>query len=232
MMIVYEDDYILIANKPNDVLIHHSYMARNMASEATLLSLLKSQFNHENIYPVHRLDRKTSGLVIFAKKKEYITPFQTLFEANKIKKEYYALVRGHLNDTGMIDTPVKGRDAKVYKDALTNYHTINRFTINVAVGPYEESRYSVVLLTPETGRLHQLRIHMNKISHPIICDPKYGDRFHNKMFNTQYNIQSLFLHAASLTFLHPILNTELTVKAKFPTHWQLLSEKFNVSLDI
>ena len=228
--ICYEDDYIIAVTKPCNVLVHHSHMARNMDDELTLLDLLQDQYNHK-YYPLHRLDRKTSGVILLAKMREHVSVFQDLFLQNKIQKTYFALVRGFSPESGLIDSPVKGRDANVYKEALTTFKKQNEITLNIAVHPYESSRYSLVELKPKTGRLHQLRIHLNKISHPIIGDPKYGDRFHNRMFETEFYCAKMFLHARKIEFIHPITNQNICVEASFPSHWLTVFERFNWSFD-
>jgi tRNA pseudouridine65 synthase len=228
-MILYEDEFILAAAKPNNMLVHHSSMARNQSEEQTLLEVLEEKY-HQKVFSIHRLDRKTSGIVLCAKKKEYVSQFQQLFMSNQIEKMYYGLVRGFASKSGRIDSPVKGRDANVYKEALTDFTTLETVEIPIAVQPFETSRYSLVKLLPKTGRMHQLRIHLNKISHPLIGDPKYGDRFHNRMFLAEFDISNLFLHAASLSFVHPFLETEISIRCNFPTHWHKISEKFNWSL--
>ena len=228
--ICYEDDYIIAVTKPCNVLVHHSYMARNMDEELTLLDLLQEQYNHK-YYPLHRLDRKTSGVILLAKKREQVSVFQDLFLHNKIQKTYFALVRGFAPENGLIDSPVKGRDANVYKEALTRFEKQKEILLNIAVHPYENSRYSLVELKPETGRLHQLRIHLNKISHPIIGDPKYGDRFHNRMFETELYCTNMFLHARKIEFTHPITKLNVCVESNFPSHWLTIFEKFNWAFD-
>jgi len=223
--IVFEDEYLLVVNKPNDVLIHHSFMARDRDDEQTLLDMLKEQLGHK-YYPIHRLDRKTSGVLLLAKKREDVRAFQILFQENKVQKIYYALVRGFAPETGRIESPVKGRDANVYKDALTNFKHLKEVCLDIPVHPYDQSRYSLLELKPETGRLHQLRIHMNKISHPIVGDPKYGDRFHNRMFESEFDCTKLFLHARAIQFVHPMTKEKLNIQAAFPTHWTVAMESF------
>ncbi len=215
--ILFEDEYIIIVNKPNNVLIHKSYYARNVDGP-TLLDLLTKQFA-TNFYPVHRLDRKTSGALLLAKQKENVAIFQELFNKNEIKKTYLGIVRGLLSESILIDSPVKNPDTKVYKDAKTFCEPIYTKKLNIAVHPYDGSRYSLVKLSPSTGRMHQLRIHLNKISHPIVGDYKYGDRFHNRMFEEEFNCHYLFLHAYSLELTHPITNEHLIIKASLPIDW-------------
>ncbi len=222
--ILFEDEYIIIVNKPNNILIHNSYYARNIRG-ATLLDILFEQFKI-NFYPVHRLDRKTSGVLILAKDKENVSKFQELFNSNKIEKSYLGIVRGFIEDAIEIDSPVKNPDTKVYKEALTFCKLLFTKNIDIPVYPYNSSRYSMVELIPTTGRMHQLRIHMNKISHPIIGDYKYGDRFHNRMFEQQFNCPNLFLHAFSLKFCHPITNESLVISATLPKNWEVILEAF------
>lgn len=218
-MILFQDEYILAIHKPNNILVHHSVMANNQIEEKSLVQILADTLENK-YFPIHRLDRKTSGIILFAKKKEFVKAFQELFLSNQIQKTYQGLVRGFIPESGIIDSPVKGRDANVHKEALTHYKRIKTFEIPIQVGPYEISRYSLVELSPKTGRLHQLRIHMNKISHPLIGDPKYGDRFHNRMFENEFENQALFLHAHTLEFTHPYTQETHLLKTDFPENWK------------
>ena len=229
--IIYEDEYVLCVAKPNNVLVHHAFHSRSVADEDSLLQLLDTQFG-KKFYPIHRLDRKTSGIMLLAKETKYVAKFQELFFKNEIAKTYYGLVRGFAPETKIIDTPVKGRDAKVHRDAETHLETVEKVTLDIPVKPYDSSRYSLVKLTPKTGRLHQLRIHMNKISHPLIGDPKYGDKNHNIMFEENFNCVNLFLHAYNLSFKHPYTEEKLNLIAGLPKDWNLVFEKFNWDLEL
>ena len=224
--IIFEDEYLFCVNKPNNVLVHHAHHSRNVADEASLLQLIKEQTDLK-VYPIHRLDRKTSGIILLAKQKEFVSKFQELFTNNEIQKTYFGLVRGFSMDEKTIDSPVKGRDAKVHKDALTLLKTLDKVTLNVPVRPYDSSRYSLVELLPKTGRMHQLRVHTNKISHPLIGDPKYGDKNHNVMFEENFGWKNLFLHAGKLEFAHPFASEKLTLKATFPKDWITLFDEFS-----
>jgi tRNA pseudouridine65 synthase len=224
--IIYEDEYVLCVTKPNNVLVHHAYHSRNMSDEKSLLQLIQEQIGLKT-YPVHRLDRKTSGAILLAKNKEYVSKFQDLFTKNEIQKIYYGVVRGFSPDTKTIDSPVKGRDANVHKEALTELKTLENITLEIPVKPYDTSRYSLVELFPKTGRMHQLRVHSNKISHPLIGDTKYGDKNHDVMFDENFGFKNLFLHAGKLEFTHPFTNEKLILKASFPKDWIALFEKFS-----
>lgn len=229
LTVIYEDDYILCVSKPNNVVVHHAHHSRNVSDEDSLLQLLHKQFQ-KKFYPIHRLDRRTSGIMLLAKETKYVAAFQKLFTENSIQKTYFGIVRGHAPETKIIDSPVKGRDGKVYKDAETHLKTTHTIILDVPVKPYDTSRYSLVELQPKTGRLHQLRIHMLKISHPLIGDAKYGDKNHNVMYAAHFNWSNLFLHAHSLKFTHPHSKEALHLIADFPTDWKQLFEKFEWEL--
>ena len=224
--IIFEDDYIICVNKPNNVLVHHAHHSRNLAEEKSLLQLLFDRFN-KKFYPIHRLDRKTSGIILLAKETHLVSKFQDLFTTNQINKTYYGVVRGFTPDSKIIDSPVKGRDGKVHKEAETHLKTLEKITLNIPVKPYDSSRYSLVELTPKTGRMHQLRVHMNKISYPLIGDTKYGDKNHDLMFDENFNWKNMFLHAGSLRFTHPFSKKILELKAPFSNNWSELFEKFS-----
>jgi len=214
--IIFEDDHIIAVNKPNNVLVHHSYYSRNITDDS-LLQLLRKQ-NSGKLYPIHRLDRKTSGIIILAKQKEEVNQYQTLFIENQIKKTYHALVRGHILEQNSIDSPVKN-DLGKYKSALTHYQPLKNYTLDIPVKPYPQSRYTLVEYTPKTGRMHQLRIHSNKIAHPIIGDHKYGNRHHNRMFEEQLKLPNLFLHAIKLEFICPFDKQLIVIRAEKPNFW-------------
>lgn len=224
--ILYKDEYCLCVNKPHDVLVHHGKFSRNNANEAALVQLLATQLG-QKYYPVHRLDRRTSGVILLATKTAYVAAFQKLFTEQHIQKTYYAVVRGFGPEFKRIDSPVKGKDAKAYKEALTEVNLLEKVTLEIPVKPYDSSRYSLVKLTPKTGRMHQLRIHMKKISHPIIGDGKYGDHRHDAMYSTQFGWENLFLHAGSLVFTHPFTEVAQQITAPFSKNWEALFTQFS-----
>lgn len=224
--ILFEDDYCICVSKPHDVLVHHGKFSRNNADEDSLLQLLEQQFE-QKYYPIHRLDRRTSGIILLAKQKEDVAAFQKLFTDQEIQKTYYAVVRGYAPEEQYIDSPVKGKDAKEYKDAITTLHLLHTISLDIPVGPYDTSRYSLVKLQPKTGRMHQLRIHMKKISHPIIGDGKYGDHRHDAMYSKQFGWTNLFLHAGSLEFKHPFSQKNMHIVAPFSENWSALFQRFD-----
>ncbi len=221
--VVFEDESLIVVNKPNNLLVHASYYARNI-KEPSLIDRLKEQVNTK-LYPAHRLDYKTSGIIVLAKSSEMAGQLQKQFENQTIKKTYIALLRGFVAEEGIIETPVKNPENGKYKEAKTHYEKFESIEVDIAVQPYDKSRYSLVEFYPETGRMHQLRIHANKISHPIIGDHKYGNRHHNKMFKEELGFDLMFLHAYQLAVEHPKTGEFIQFQASPSVAWNLALEK-------
>jgi tRNA pseudouridine65 synthase len=224
--IIFEDSYFICVNKPNNMVVHHAHHSRNVADETSLLQLILAEKGIK-VYPIHRLDRKTSGSMLLAKETMYVSKFQELFTNGEIEKTYYGVVRGFSPETKIIDSPVKGRDSNAYKEALTHLKTLEQVVLEIPVKPYTSSRYSLVELKPKTGRIHQLRLHALKISHPLIGDIKYGDKNHDVMFDQNFGWKNMFLHAGTLKFKHPFSEENILLKAAFPKDWISLFEAFS-----
>ena len=208
--IIYEDDDLVVINKPHGLLVHRSPIARN--TDEFAVQILRDQLN-EYVYPIHRLDRKTSGLLLFSKKKELIPELQILFSERKVKKTYRAILRGYTEDQGTIDyalTNDKGKE----QNAITHYKTLKRTEIDVPFGKHNTSRYSLVEAYPETGRMHQLRKHFAHILHPIIGDRPHGCNKQNKLFLEKWNMGTMMLHAKKLEFENPINHTPIKLEAE------------------
>jgi tRNA pseudouridine65 synthase len=215
--VVYEDAYCLVLNKPSNLLVHHSHFARNIEDESVMEWVKNNLAPHAA--PVHRLDRKTSGLLLVVKHKDHVSLFQQLFESDAIQKVYWALVRGHVStEAFLIDSPVKNERGN-YRDAQTWIRSIAHYERPYSIPPYPTQRYSLVEMKPLTGRYHQLRLHANKISHPIINDPKHGNRHHNHYFEKELGITELFLHARSLCFTHPVSGERIELEVALPEFW-------------
>jgi tRNA pseudouridine65 synthase len=223
--IIFEDQFIICVNKPNNMVVHHAYHSRNVADETSLLQLIQAEKGIK-VYPIHRLDRKTSGIILLAKETIHVSKFQELFTNDEIEKTYYGVVRSFSPESKTIDSPVKGRDASIHKDALTYLKTLEQIVLEIPVKPYDSSRYSLVELKPKTGRMHQLRVHTSKISHPLIGDIKYGDKNQDLMFEENFGWKNMFLHAGHLKFKHPFSEEVLILKANFPKDWISLFEEF------
>jgi len=218
--IIYQDEYLVAINKPTDLLVHRSWIDKDETRFA--IQMLRDQIGRY-VYPVHRLDKPTSGVLLFALTKEIARALSEQMQANAFKKQYLALVRGYTEESGLIDyalkelldkmTDAKAREDKAAQEAVTAYEKIGQVELPFEVGRYNTARYSLLKLNPQTGRKHQLRRHMKHILHPIVGDTKYGRGEHNRFFREQFNAHRLLLHANALTFTHPVLNRELTLTA-------------------
>ena len=208
--IIHQDNTIVAIHKPSGLLVHKSPIDRHETRYA--MRILRDQLGHW-VYPVHRLDKPTSGLLLFALDKESASFIGKQFEAQQVSKQYLALVRGYSPASGLIDHPLKEIAAfksdaglledKQAKEAQTRYRQIARYELPWSDGRFETSRYSLLELNPLTGRKHQIRRHLKHISHPIIGDVKYGKGFHNRFFKDQFSNQRLLLACSDMTFTHP-----------------------------
>lgn len=230
IQVLFEDEELLIVNKPNNQLVHASYYARNI-KEKSLIQTLKDKYN-TSFFPIHRLDYKTSGALIIGKTSETARFVQSQFEEGTILKTYLALLRGYTADTGEVNSPVKNPNSGKYKEALTHFETLTRTEVAIPVQPYPQSRYSFVKFNPKTGRMHQLRKHANKISHPIIGDHKYGNRHHNRMFAEEFGLPNLFLHSYKIQFVHPASKKSIEIIAPLPDFWKQAFSELNIVFNL
>ena len=209
--ILYQDTDLVIINKPHGLLVHRSKIATN--TDVYALQLLRDQIGLR-VYPVHRLDRKTSGVLVFALSPEVNKTMQNQFAENEVKKTYQAIVRGFTPTEANIDYALTNDSGKT-QDAITNFTTLKKSEIPVPHGGFKTSRYSLIELIPETGRFHQLRKHMAHLRHPIIGDRPHGCNKQNKLFKEKWNMITMMLHAKTLKFLHPVSGKEMAINANF-----------------
>ncbi len=203
--IIYEDNDILIIDKPSGLLTHPKN--KNDKSESVVSWLLKNRptvgsVGDDKIRPgiVHRLDKETSGLLLIAKNQKSFGYLKKLFQERKIQKTYLALAYGQFKDKGgIIGTPlgklgtrqttrIRGKRELKEKTAITEYEVLKEF-----------SDYSLLEVTPKTGRTHQIRVHLKSIGHPVVCDSLYS----GKKLICPPGLGRLFLHAQKLSFVSP-----------------------------
>jgi tRNA pseudouridine65 synthase len=209
--IIYEDDYLIAVNKAHGDLIHASPIARDAPGNIKdVLSAIKGF----NCFPLHRLDRKTSGVCLFSKDKRFNASFQTLFDEKLIYKAYYSIVRGYTIESGTIDYSLTNDRGKL-QEAVSHYKTMDQGEINYAFNNFETIRYSMVQIVPETGRFHQIRKHFAHIFHPIIGDRPHGCNKQNKLWKEVFGIPEMLLHAYSLNFIHPFTKEQIALQANF-----------------
>lgn len=220
--IIYQDEHLVAVHKPSGLLVHRSMIDKHETEFA--MQMVRDQIG-QHVFTVHRLDRPTSGVLIFALSSDVARTLTTQFSEQKIGKTYYAIVRGHAPAEGEIDYPLKEKLDKIAdkmadqdkpaQPAVTYYQTIEQFELPFAVGRYPSARYSLVRLAPRTGRKHQLRRHMAHINHPIVGDTTHGDGKHNKFIRDQYGVKGLALTCYQMQFAHPVSGETLTLTTEF-----------------
>ena len=219
--ILYKDDYLVVINKPSGLLVHKSPIDKHETEFA--LQLVRDQIG-QYVYPVHRLDKPTSGVLIFALSSEVAKLLSESFRSNDIKKEYLAVVRGYTDYEGLIDYDLKvildkkadrdRSDNKEPQSAQTYYERLATIELPYPVSRYPVARYSLIKFFPKTGRKHQLRRHAKHILHPIVGDTKYGRTEHNNLFREKFRCHRLLLHASRVSFTHPITKEYLVLDAR------------------
>lgn len=229
--ILYQDEYLVAINKPSGLLVHKSILDKHEIHFA--MKILSKQIG-KWVYPVHRLDKPTSGVILFALDSHTAKLISEQFQNHTIQKEYICIVRGYTDKSDEINYPLSVKldriadkdtsNQKEAQEAITKYETLDYVELNYPIGRYDKTRYSLVKVTPKTGRKHQIRRHMKHISHHILGDTKYGRGEHNKFIREKYDCHRLLLHALTLKIIHPYTNEPLEITAS-------LDEKFSFMID-
>ncbi|MEC7376424.1 MAG: pseudouridine synthase [Pseudomonadota bacterium] len=230
LTLLYRDEHLLVVHKPAGLLVHRSPIDRHETEFA--LQYARALNGGEHVYPLHRLDRPTSGVLVFARDSETARRLGQAMMAGDVRKTYLAMVRGWPQQQGSIDHPLreepedrrlKGQEQPV-REAVTRYRTLATTEIPVAIEKYPSSRYAVVELYPETGRKHQLRRHMKHIHHPIIGDANHGRGRHNRYFAERFGQSRLMLAATEIAFDHPVSGEPMVIRARpEPSFMEVLS---------
>lgn len=218
--IIYQDEYLIAINKPHGLLVHRTAMASD--AKVFALQLLRDQVGRK-VSPVHRLDRKTGGLLLFAFDKENEIAMQKQFMEGQVKKKYLAVLRGYAPDNMDIDYPLM-KDNGVMQEAFTSFVTLKRTELEIPFGKHATSRYSLVEASPTTGRMHQLRKHFAHIFYPIIGDRKHGCNKQNRFFKEQWDMTTMLLHASELSFVHPVSGVLMELRADLQPEFRAVLE--------
>ncbi|PQJ67746.1 MULTISPECIES: tRNA pseudouridine(65) synthase TruC [Photobacterium] len=234
--ILYRDDYLIAVNKPAGMLVHRSWLDSH--ETVFVMQTLRDQIG-QHVFPLHRLDRPTSGVLLFGLSSEIASQMMPLFAGRDMHKTYHAVVRGWIKEAAVLDYPLKveldkiadknASEEKEAQPAVTAYEPLATVETDIAVGRYSTSRYCLVEMKPETGRKHQLRRHMHHLSHHIIGDVNHGDGRHNRMFREHYDCHRLMLHASRLQFDHPITGDSIDIRADIDETWRKVMTAFNWS---
>ena len=235
--ILYQDAYLVAINKPSGLLVHKSPIDKHETRFA--LQMVRDQVG-QYVYPVHRLDKPTSGVLLFALSADVAKVMSDQFRSNVVEKTYIAIVRGYTEEEGLIDHPLKQMlDTKAQKaqgitkevqEAQTLYERLDTVELPYAVSRYPVARYSLLRLSPKSGRKHQLRRHMKHIFHPIVGDTKHGRGEHNQLFREKFDSHRLLLHAEKMYFVHPVTKEKLEITASFDQDFQKLFTLFGWSV--
>jgi tRNA pseudouridine65 synthase len=240
--VLYRDEFMVAVHKPSGLLVHRSMIDRHETRFA--LQIVRDQIGRR-VYPVHRLDKGTSGVLLFALDPASARQLGARFDAGQVDKRYLAVVRGWLPERGEIDHALSRQD-DVYaaparrsgvgreilptdlasaaaepapQSALTSYQRLACAEIGERVEPgqsFPTTRYSLVALHPVTGRQHQLRRHLKHIAHPIIGDATYGKGVHNRFIAARFGVSRLLLACQAMALPHPADGRRISLEAALP----------------
>lgn len=202
--ILYKDASLLAVHKPSGMLVHRGWGR----DDEVLADWVRPHVDSDKVHTIHRLDRATSGVVLFAQHAEAARQLADLFATRRIRKHYVALVRGIAPQMGYLDHPVP-REPKG-KERVEAQSSLRRIATNRDTEPRECSLVEVV---PHTGRVHQIRRHLAHLNHPIFGDAHYGKGKLNRAFKEHYGLRGLALHALALCFEHPETRLPLRIVA-------------------
>jgi len=200
--LLYVDDDVVVADKPSGLSVHRGWDDDDDVAMFRVRDAIGAR-----VHPVHRLDRGTSGALLFARTAEAAATLGRAFADGRVDKRYLALVRGAPPATVVVDHPVPETEGGARVPAVTRLRLVARSTVE---------RCSLVEARPETGRFHQIRRHLKHLSHPIVGDVNYGKGDLNRLFRTRYGLHRLALHAHLLAFDHPATGRRLVVRAPLP----------------
>jgi len=210
--ILFSDSYFVAINKPQGMLVHRTRISED---NVFVLQTLRDQIGAQ-VFTIHRLDRATSGVLIYGKSSEAAELLAEHFREKTIEKKYLAVVRGWTDDSGTIDYPVRDQDRPGAEllPAVTHYRTLGRSEVPHAIGnKHATARFSLVEADLETGRRHQIRKHFAHILHPVIGDKRHGDNKHNTYFWKTLLLPRMLLHARQLAFRHPATGEDVRIVA-------------------
>lgn len=228
MEIIYRDEYFFAIDKPAGFFVHPPELSAYPTPREKICLYQLQDLMNGPVYPVHRLDAPTSGLVLFAFDKDATRKLSYLFANREISKTYHAVARGFVEDEGQIQIPLEIQGFQDLMESETHYRKLAQIELPVAVGPkYKTARYSLVEVKPITGRWHQIRRHFDRISHPLLGDIEHGDSYHNRFFRDHLKISGLCLRAKELSFVHPWTQEKMQIKAPASEKWTRIFSLFN-----
>lgn len=237
LSLLYRDDLLVAVNKPSGLLVHRSFIDRSETVFA--MQLLRDQLG-QRVYPLHRLDKATSGVLLFALDPATARTMTEMITGRRVAKSYLAVVRGYTAEEGCIDHALADPkdDAsrsgnRSPKAAVTSYRRLATAELPFSAGRYATARFSLVRAEPLTGRMHQVRRHFKHLFHPVIGDTTYGDGKQNRLFRESLACGRLLLHAETLVLPHPASESPVILRAPLDEAFQALIDRlgWNASID-
>lgn len=188
MNIIFQDEYIIAVNKPPFLLVHKS---SECTDKDNLLKQVRNKIN-QYVYPLHRLDRAVSGIVVFSKSPHLVKEFQTIWHTDKVRKFYLALSKGNFTQSGEFNFALKAEN-NTFKEALTRYRPLVRFQTS-----------TLLEVEIKTGRHHQIRRHFARRVEHLLGDRKYGKKKYNDYYLNHFDLKRIFLHSHKMELENPI----------------------------
>jgi tRNA pseudouridine65 synthase len=213
--LLHVDADVVVAHKPSGLLVHRGWDDDDDVAMFRVRDAIGQQ-----VHPLHRLDRGTSGALVFARSRQAAATLAKAFEEGRVDKRYLALVRGMPVDHGVIDHAIPKSEDGPRVPAVTRFRVLGRSSVD---------RCSLVLAKPETGRLHQVRRHLCHIHHPIVGDVNHGSGVINRHYRATYALHRLALHAVAIAFDHPVTGARVRVVAPVPDDFGLALRALGLS---
>lgn len=225
-----ETDFVAIEKPPGFHVHQPEFPRRRVPREETCLPILRDQIG-AYLFPVHRIDVATEGVLLFALNKPAAANLCRQFQEGGIKKTYFAVVRGWTDDEGVVDAPLALDSTGDLAPSLTRYRTRARIELPYSVrSRHPTSRYSLVEAFPETGRFHQVRRHMARLSHPLLGDAAHGDSHQNRFFRETLGLGGLWLVARAIEIGHPVSGERVRIEGRWSPRWLGMFERLGLSL--
>uniref|UniRef100_UPI003217A8FC RluA family pseudouridine synthase n=1 Tax=uncultured Draconibacterium sp. TaxID=1573823 RepID=UPI003217A8FC len=223
--IIYRDEHLIVVEKPIDLPVHKNDF---MPNDAQYLTKMLGEITGKWIYNVHRLDSKTSGVIVLALSSEIAKELTVQFERKEVQKTYFALVQGNPGEGTFTQKVLVKKKSKFKKPAVTHFKTVETIQTQISYKEKENIALSLVEITPETGRWHQLRQHFAKNQFDIVGDTHHGDFTLNKIVLADTEIRRLFLHAAKLEFTHPVSGNKQIFESPIPGEFRKVLNHYSL----
>ena len=223
--IVFQDDDMVVVYKPAGILVHRTNISQD---RVFVMQNLRRQIGRE-VFPIHRLDRATSGLLVFALSSKVAALLGKQLEKNELDKTYHALVRGWFYLSQKMNAPLIREEDGKSQEAETHFKLVEHLELPIEYRGFATSRYSLIEAKPITGRTHQIRRHLAKLRSYIVGDTKHGDGKQNKLFRENYNCSHMWLNASALYFSHPVTREPLRLQAPILDPYGKFVDKLSIT---